>query len=110
MDVQSHTFKTPLEKRNLVELALIKIPKSLELFELYLHQIYLSSTSETEVICAFMTKHFSTSIIKIASKYFEDVSQTRAWKKARLMILKNPKILRDQGLTSDFLTLKSLHL
>lgn len=84
-------FKTPLEDLDSIELALIKVPKSLELFELFLLQIHQSSTSKTEVVCCFMTKHFSASLLKIASKYFEEVTQTKAWKKARLLVLKQPK-------------------
>jgi len=84
-------FKTPLEKLDTIELALIKVPKSLELFELYLDQIYQSSNENTEVIGGFMTKYFNKSLLNIASNYFEDVTQSLAWKKARLLILKNPK-------------------
>lgn len=84
-------FKTPLDDLLKVELALLKIPKSLELFELFLQQIYNASTKNTEVVCCFMTKYFSASYLKIASEYFVEVEQSKAWKKARLLILKNPK-------------------
>lgn len=84
-------FKTPLDDLKNIEVALIKIPKSLELFELFLQQIHNASNENTEVVCGFMTKYFSSSFIKIAEKYFEDVSQSKAWKKARLLILKAPK-------------------
>ncbi|WP_075342004.1 class I SAM-dependent methyltransferase [Tenacibaculum agarivorans] len=84
-------FKTPLDDLEHVELALLKIPKSLELFELFLHQITKSASETTEVVCGFMTKYFSPSYLKIAEQYFEDVSQSKAWKKARLLILKSPK-------------------
>lgn len=84
-------FKTPLEDIEKVELVLMKIPKSLELFEMFLFQIYKASTEKTEVVCCFMTKYFSASYLKIASMYFEDFEQTKAWKKARLLVLKNPK-------------------
>ena len=40
-------FKTPIESLESVELAFIKIPKSLELFELYLQQIHESSHQNT---------------------------------------------------------------
>ena len=89
--VENGDFKTPLEKLDAVELALIKVPKSLELFELYLDQIHRSSNQNTEVVCGFMTKYFNKSLLSIASYYFEDVSQSLAWKKARLLILKKPK-------------------
>eukprot|EP01090_Pellita_catalonica_P012500 TRINITY_DN2734_c0_g3_i1.p1 TRINITY_DN2734_c0_g3~~TRINITY_DN2734_c0_g3_i1.p1 ORF type:complete len:227 (+),score=42.82 TRINITY_DN2734_c0_g3_i1:857-1537(+) len=38
-----------------------------------------------------MTKYFSVSFIKVAEQYFEEVTQSKAWKKARLLILKVPK-------------------
>ncbi len=86
-------FKSPLDQLSKVELAVVKIPKSLELFELFLQQIHKASVSNTEVVCEFMTKYFSASFLKIAEYYFEEVTQTKAWKKARLLILKRPKAL-----------------
>ena len=84
-------FKTSLDGLATVDVALIKVPKSLELFQLYLQEIHGASQEHTEVICGFMTKYFNPSLLKIASKYFEEVSQSLAWKKARLLILKGPK-------------------
>lgn len=84
-------FRSPLESLNSVEVALIKIPKSVELFELYLQQIHRASSEATEVLCGFMTKYFTPSLLKIASKYFEEVNQSLAWKKARVLRLKKPK-------------------
>jgi len=74
-----------------LEFALIKIPKSLALFELYLQQITQNSTDVVTVACAFMTRHYSTKLIEIAEKYFECVVQSRAQKKARLMTLTKMK-------------------
>lgn len=73
-----------------VQVALIKIPKSVELFELYLQHIHQSITNNGIVINGFMTKHFTPQLIKIASKYFSTITQTKAWKKSRLMVLSNP--------------------
>jgi 23S rRNA (guanine1835-N2)-methyltransferase len=84
-------FKTSLDGMATVDFALVKIPKSSELFQLYLQEIHEASEENVEVVCAFMTKFFNPSLLKIASKYFEDVSQSLAWKKARLLILKQPK-------------------
>ena len=84
-------YKTSLDTLDRVELALIKIPKSLELFELFLQQIHKSSNEKTEVVCGFMTKYFSASFLKIAEQYFDVVEQSKGWKKARLLILKQPK-------------------
>lgn len=85
------SFQTPMERLDSVDLALVKIPKSVELFELYLQQIHQASSESTEVLCGFMTKYFNPSLLKIASDYFEEVTQSLAWKKARVLILKKPK-------------------
>lgn len=89
--ISSQKFKTPLDDLEKVNLALVKIPKSLELFELFLHQIHQASDEATEVVCGFMTKYFNASMLKVASKYFENIEQSKAWKKARLLILSKPK-------------------
>ncbi len=97
-------YKTPLDVLKDVELALIKIPKSLELFELFLQQIHKSSNNEIEVVCGFMTKYFSPSFLKIAENYFGEVEQSKAWKKARLLILKQPKpIIKYEELLNSFI-------
>ncbi len=84
-------FLTPLSlPPQKVEVALIKIPKSIELFELYLQQTHQSINNNGIIICGFMTKHFTPQLIKIASKYFSTILQTKAWKKSRLMVLSNP--------------------
>lgn len=94
LSIELH-FVTPLEHLKQVEIALVKIPKSLDLFELFLQQIHKASTQNTEVIGCFMTKYFSATALKIASQYFEVVEQSKAWKKARLLILKQPKIIHN---------------
>jgi len=84
-------FITPLENLGQnIDLGILKTPKSLELFELYLQQISKSISQNGVVICGFMTKYFSPQLLKIASKYFDNIHQTKAWKKSRLMILSNP--------------------
>lgn len=93
-------LKTPLDTLENVDLALIKVPKSLELFELFLAQIHRGSTANTEAVCCFMTKYFSKSMLRIAEKYFSDVSQSKAWKKARLLFLKSPKVASDKQITA----------
>ena len=74
-----------------LDLALIKVPKSLELFRLYLNQIQRASHKNTVVVCGFMTKYFSKQMLKIAADLFEEVEQSLAWKKSRLLILKKPE-------------------
>lgn len=85
-------FKYPLEKLEVKpDLVLVKVPKSVDLFELYLSQIAESADEDTVVLCGFMTRNFSVQALKTAEKYFSEVSQSKAQKKARLMILKGPK-------------------
>lgn len=91
LSFESSSFLHPLEDFGKVDCALIKMPKSIELFELFLANIHKNSTEITEVVCGFMTKYFSASYLKIAEYYFEEVIQSKAWKKARLLILKKPK-------------------
>ncbi|MDG1849063.1 MAG: methyltransferase [Flavobacteriales bacterium] len=73
------------------DLALIKIPKSLDLFRLQLDQVHQALNEDATVICSFMTKYFSRKTIDIAENYFEQCEQSRAWKKSRLLILKKKK-------------------
>lgn len=85
-------FLNALEKNAVPSsLGIIKIPKSMDLFRLQLHQLCDQLTDDGQVICGFMTKYFTPQIVKIAEVYFEQVTQTKAWKKARLMILSGKK-------------------
>ena len=85
-------FLSPLDNfPESLDLALVQIPKSLNLFKLYLHKIHQASHGNTVVLCGFMTKYFSRQMLKTAEKFFESVEQSRAQKKARLLILKGPK-------------------
>jgi len=96
-----------------LDLALIKVPKSLELFRLYLNQLHQASYENTIVVCGFMTKYFSKQMLKIASEFFEEVEQSLAWKKSRLLIMKKPKPHQEIELLNTFewqgLTLKQYH-
>lgn len=74
-----------------MDVALIKIPKSMDLFRLILEQIVHNSLKEVSVICSFMTRHFSPRLVEIASEYFEVTEQSKAHKKARLLILSKKK-------------------
>lgn len=85
-------FQNPLSNNiSAINLALVKVPKSMDLFRLHLIQIHESSTKNTKVICGFMTKYFTKQMIGIASEYFEVQEQSLAWKKSRLLILSEPK-------------------
>lgn len=87
----NQAYKQPLDKLKEIDLAIVKIPKSLDLFQLFIQQIHQSATKDTVVVCGFMTKYFSPKILTIAQNYFDSVEQSRAWKKSRLIILKQPK-------------------
>ena len=83
---------SPLENlKNNFDLALIKIPKSLDLFQLQLNQLHNSIDKESIVICAFMTKYFTRKILSIAHEYFDICEQSLAWKKSRLLTLRKKK-------------------
>ena len=94
---------TPLDSfSEKLDVALIKVPKSVELFRLNLYQIQQASKDSTVVVCAFMTKYFSKQLIKIAALFFEEVEQSLAWKKSRLLILKKPKPISDIQFINTF--------
>jgi len=74
------------------DLVTLKIPKSLDLFHLFLISAHKNSHSESKVFCGFMTKHFTKQMLEIASHYFVNVEQSLAWKKSRVIILSKPKM------------------
>jgi len=84
-----------------IDIALVKIPKSLDLFKLYLYQISKNTNKDSVVFASFMTKHFSKQMLKIASEFYEEVEQSLAWKKSRILILKRPKPYNKQSLISS---------
>ena len=99
-------YASPLSSlKTKTQLALLKAPKSLALFELYLQHIVQNSTEEPTVLVAFMTRHFSPNLIKIAEKYFEVVVQSKAVKKARLATLTIKKEV-DRAPLIDHITFK----
>jgi 16S rRNA G1207 methylase RsmC len=86
------TWGFPLEQLNWQwTKVMMRLPKSLDLFELYLQQIHRNSDQSIEIAIGFMTKHFTSRILDIAEKYFTTIEQTRARKKARVILLKDPK-------------------
>lgn len=97
--LKSRTIYTPLESLPDIDLGVIKIPKSLEAFDLYLQILHSSLKENGVIVCGFMTKYFTPQLLQISSKYFEDIQQTKAKKKARLLILKNKKEVKHQTLT-----------
>ncbi|MFT7161021.1 MAG: 23S rRNA (guanine1835-N2)-methyltransferase [Bacteroidia bacterium] len=84
-----------------MDFVLIKVPKSLGLFQLFLEQITHNSTDDITVTCAFMTRHFSPKMLEIAQEYFEVIEQSKALKKARLLTLtKKKKTAKKETITT----------
>jgi 23S rRNA (guanine1835-N2)-methyltransferase len=76
-----------LHNRGPIGAALLRVPKSNELFEFYLWNIASVLEPAGAAYCGFMTKHFSAAAMQIAQKYFASAVQGRAWKKARVLKL-----------------------
>lgn len=97
--VVKENFVSPLDSLDsVVDYGFVKIPKSTDLFRLYLSQIHKNLNEEGEVVCYFMTKNFNKTILKIAEEFFYNVEQSLAWKKSRLLILKGKKEIKEQNL------------
>lgn len=69
------------------DLVIMQVPKSPDLFELYLAGIAATAGPNRRVAAAFQTRHFTPKLLEIANRYAKDVSQSRAYKKARLLYL-----------------------
>ncbi|MFZ1706077.1 MAG: methyltransferase [Saprospiraceae bacterium] len=74
------------------DVALVHMPKSLDMFDMYLRLIHHNSEENVAVLCGFMTRHYTNSFLEIARKYFTEVHQSKALKKARILTLKNKKL------------------
>ncbi len=96
---QMVTSLTPIP--HVVQTAVIKIPKSLDLFRLQLHQLHPHLRAKSVVICSFMTRNFSPSMPAIAEAFHADVEQTKAWKKSRLLILKKKKPVKKASILNN---------
>jgi len=95
-----HTpFDTPPES---VDIGLMQIPKSLDLFRFFLHTLSASLSDGGTVICAFMTKYFTPALLDIAGDYFEEVEQSLAQKKSRILILNEKKALPDASFIETY--------
>ncbi len=85
-------FKKLLEETPAsVDTALIHIPKSMDLFELYLQRIHQNLSDTGTVLAGFMTKYFTPQMLEISNRYFEEVEQSLARKKARILQLSGKK-------------------
>lgn len=90
---------TPINQT--IDLVLMRIPKSLDLLHLYFQQMSQALSPEAIVLGGFMTKYFSPKILSIAAEYFEEVEQSLAWKKSRLLILRKPKTLGKSSIIKE---------
>lgn len=88
---------SPLDELPATQTGYIKIPKSLDEFEFYLSKLHDSVTENGTILCGFMTRYFSPALLEISSKYFKSVEQTKAHKKARLLVLKEKKTIGSQS-------------
>jgi len=73
------------------KIGLMKIPKSLDLFEMFLSHGAQNTYKTGFLACGFMTRNFTKQMLEIAGEYFEVVEQSLSKKKARLLILSKPK-------------------
>lgn len=87
----AHFFLLKDELPKQLHVAYLKIPKSIGLLETYLQHIHANLNTDGKVICGFMTKYFNKNWLAMAGKYFENVEQSKAKKKARLIILSGKK-------------------
>jgi len=95
-------FANPIEGiEEKIEFAIMKAPKSLALFQVYLEQIAHNSSDEVTVVIAFMTRHFTPKLLEISGKYFESVEQSKAVKKSRLLILSKKKQVERSEIIDD---------
>ncbi|MBI9034596.1 MAG: methyltransferase [Bacteroidales bacterium] len=96
LEVKEDRFVNPLyHLPSEMSLGVMLVPKSLDLFRLYLYQISQALSDEGEVLCSFMTRNFSPQLLSIANEFFDEVDQSRAWKKSRLMILSKKKSFQE---------------
>ncbi|MBC6993274.1 methyltransferase [Neolewinella lacunae] len=68
-------------------LALLHLPKSLDLFAEYLHYVAAAASPATHLAVGFQTRHFTPRLLAVAAAYAGKVEQSRAYKKARLLLL-----------------------
>lgn len=92
-------FDTPSDS---IDIGLMQIPKSLDLYRFFLHKLSESLSNDGTVICAFMTKYFTPALLDIAGDYFEEVEQSLAQKKSRILILKGKKPLPDASFVETY--------
>ncbi|REL24873.1 methyltransferase domain-containing protein [Rhodohalobacter sp. SW132] len=89
LDPDNCSWLKPLDPiSETVDLCIISIPKSMDRFKLYLHQAHQLLSDTGEAIGTFMTRYFTPKMLEISEEYFEEVNQSLARKKSRLLLLK----------------------
>ncbi|MCB0278521.1 MAG: class I SAM-dependent methyltransferase [Calditrichaeota bacterium] len=73
---------------------LINLPKSIDLLDYYLDLINEQLLPNSLVVAGFMTRYFTSSYIETFSRYFEQIEQSQARKKARLIFATKVKTSR----------------
>jgi len=102
LEVRKENWLHPLaDIPSTIKMGLIKIPKSMDLFQLQLFQLSKTLSEDGVVFCSFMTKYFSPQILKIANQFFEVVEQSKAWKKSRVIILQKKKPFQEISLLNN---------
>lgn len=84
-----------------LDFILMKMPKSMDRFQLMLSHAHKNVSKDGKVVISFMTKYFTASMLDIAELYFEEVEQSRAFKKSRLLILEKPRHIEDTHLLNE---------
>lgn len=103
LEFDTEKWITPFEApSDSINIGLMQIPKSLDLFRFFLHKLSESLSNDGTVICAFMTKYFTPALLDIAGNYFEEVEQSLAQKKSRILILKGKKHLPDVSFLESY--------
>lgn len=101
--VDSGRWFTPFEEvPGPIDIAVLQVPKSLDLFRFFLHKLSASLAADGTVICSFMTKYFTPALLEVSREYFEEAEQSRAVKKSRLLILKKKKSLPESSFIDSF--------
>jgi 16S rRNA G1207 methylase RsmC len=75
--------------------ALLRVPKSLDLFEYYLQVLVSAALPGSRIVCGFMTRHYTPRILELANRYAGRCRQSRARRKARLLVLED--VRREDG-------------
>ncbi len=92
-EIDINDFKHLLnDKKDTADLILMKIPKAIDLFHLFLIEAHKLCKSDSIVFCGFMTRHFTKQMIEVANLYFDKVEQSLAKKKSRVLMLSSPKM------------------